>query len=81
MGAISSLFSNVSRIVYICKEALGYLIGLIRALFLPRARLSVRLLAAESQLAVCKLRIQQKKDPKPRFSQAFRMLWVVLSRV
>ncbi len=81
MGAISSLFSNTGRIVSFLKEALGYLIALIRALFLPRARLTARLLAAESQLAVCKLRIQQQKDPRPRFSQAFRMLWVVLSKV
>ena len=51
----------------------------IRALLTPKARLAARLLAAESQLAVYKFRIQQKKEPKPRFTPAFRLLWVALS--
>ena len=41
----------------------GYLLTFLRALLLPWAALAARLLAAESQLAVCRLRIQQKKDP------------------
>ena len=46
----------------------------------PRAILAAKLLAAESQLAVCKHRIRQKKDPRPRFTAGFRLLWVVLSK-
>ena len=36
----------------------------IRALLTPKAHLAARLLAAESQLAVHQLRIQQKREPK-----------------
>jgi putative transposase len=46
---------------------------------LARTSLSARLLAAESQLACGSNRIQQRKEPKPRFSEAFRFLWVCLS--
>jgi putative transposase len=43
--------------------------------------MAVRLLAAESQLAVCRDRIHQRKDPRPRLTPAFRMLWVLLSKM
>jgi len=42
--------------------------------------LAARLLAAESQLTVCTHRIQEKKDHRPRFTTAFRLLWVILSK-
>ena len=42
--------------------------------------MAARLLAAESQLAVLKHRIDQKKEPRPRFSPAFRFLWALLYR-
>ena len=51
------------------------------ALFRSRARLAARLLAAESQLAECKRCIIQRQAPKPRFTNSFRLLWVVLSKV
>ena len=35
----------------------------------------------QSQLAVCKHRIDAGKAPRPRFNQAFRILWVILSKV
>jgi len=35
--------------------------------------------ALSSQLASCIDRVQQEKRPKPRFTPAFRLLWVVLS--
>ena len=34
----------------------------------------------QSQLAVCKQRIDAGKAPRPRFSQAFRILWVILPK-
>ena len=43
--------------------------------------MAARLLAAESQLARCRERVEQRKDPRPRFTPAFRLLWVVLSKV
>ena len=46
-----------------------------------KATLSARLVAAESQLAVCVQHIELKKQPPPRFTHAFRLLWVVLSTI
>ena len=43
------------------------------------AVLAARLRAAESQRARCRERIEEKKDPRPRFTPAFRLLWVLLS--
>lgn len=57
-----------------------YAFSFFLALMQPQAVLAARILAAESQLAVCKHRIHQKKDPRPRFTAAFRLLWVVLSK-
>ena len=47
----------------------------------PRVELAARLLAAESQLAECKRRIIQKQAPKRKFTNSFRLLWVILSKV
>jgi len=47
---------------------------------LPKAVLAAKLLAIESQLAVCKHQIGQRKRPRPRFTAGFRVLWVVLSK-
>jgi hypothetical protein len=49
-------------------------------LFSPKAALAAHLLAVQSQLALCKNRIDLK-NPKPRFTPAFRILWVVLSKL
>jgi len=49
------------------------------AFLCPRGTLAARLLATESQLAVCRHRIEQKKDPRPRFTTGFRLLWVMLA--
>ena len=61
-------------------ELFGYLIRFVVLLFYPKAVLAARLLAVQSQLAMCKNRIDLKKDSKPRFTPAFRILWVVLSK-
>jgi hypothetical protein len=47
--------------------------------FYPKTVPAARLLAIQSQLALCKNRIDLKKESKLRFTPAFRILWVVLS--
>ena len=81
VGTIRDLVKLVRNVLRCGRELLGYVLAFLHALALPRAVLAARLIAAESQLAVCRERIQQKQDPKPRFSHAFRFLWVVLSKV
>ena len=57
-----------------------YIFTFLSALFCSRVTLATRVLAAESQLAACKRRIEKKDRPRPRFTQAFRLLWVLLSK-
>lgn len=71
MLSLLSLLSQLAR--YLCRFLL--------ALLLPKALLEARLLAAESQLAVSMEHFSRKKKPRPRFSAAFRILWVVLSKL
>lgn len=78
--AVYHLRSNASRAISFLGGIFGYLAAFARALFLPKAKLAARLLAAESQLALCKQRIQLRKDPRPRFTPSFRLLWVILSK-
>jgi len=62
-------------------ELLGYLARFVGTFFRGRASLAARVLAAESQLAVCKRRIEQKQHPRPKFTVGFRLLWIVLSKL
>jgi len=61
-------------------EIIGYGWSFVWALICPRAKLAARLLAAESQLAVCQYHLLQRKNRRLRFSSGFRLLWVVLSK-
>ena len=58
-----------------------YLLRFLWWLCQPKAILAARILALESQLASCKEQIEQKKIPKPKFHPAFRLIWVVISKV
>ena len=70
--------SSIPR--FVC-ETVGYCFMFLRALLCPKAVLAAKLMATESQLAMCKQRIEDKKAPRPRFTAAFRVLWVVLSKL
>ena len=67
--------------LFFLQQLLGYAVTFFWALTCPRAVQAARLLAVESQLATCLERIQQRKDPRPRFTPAFRLLWVFISKV
>lgn len=72
---------NVWHILRGLREAFVYGLAFLWALLGPKAVLAAKLLSVQSQLAMYKQRIQQKKDPRPRFTPAFRILWVLLSRL
>jgi hypothetical protein len=80
MNAIRSLLINAHRLLAGAGEVVRYALMFLWAIFCPKAVLAARLLAAESQLAVCKHGIVSKKQPRPRFTPGFRLLWVVLSK-
>ncbi len=81
MNTVIDLFGSLWKAVGWVGELLGYLLRFVSVFFRTRAWLAARLLAAESQLGMCKQRIEQKQHPKPRFSRGFRILWVVLAKL
>jgi hypothetical protein len=81
MREIRCLFQIILETISDLKQAAGYIYTFLSALFSSRATLAARVLAAESQLAACKRRIEGKDRPRPRFTQTFRLLWVLLSKV
>ncbi len=83
-SAVMNILQNMlwpnARAVRAIWQLFTYALTFFLALLQPRATLAARLLAVESQLALCKHRIQEKKDPRPRFTAGFRVLWVILSK-
>ena len=79
MDGIRDAFSGICGVPFFIHQVISYIRTFLWAFLSTRAKVAARLLAAESQLAIHKHRIQQRKEPKPRFSEAFRFLWVCLS--
>jgi hypothetical protein len=78
---ISDLLRDLWGALGCIGELLGYLLRFVSVFFQSRASLAARLLAAESQLAVCKRRMEQREHPRPKLTAGFRFLWVVLSKL
>ena len=81
MHRLTSFSSGLCAACALLCSGLRYLLIFLKALLTPRTVLAARILAAESQLALCRERLSQKKDPRPRFTPAFRILWVLLPRL
>jgi len=58
----------------------GYALRFFWLMLIPKASLAAKLLATESQLAACVDAVERKKAPRPRFTVAFRLLWVALRK-
>ena len=80
MNAIRSLLLNIRSILACAGDLALYALTFLWAILCPKAVLAARLLAAESQLSACKHAIVSKKQPRPRFTPGFRLLWVILSK-
>ena len=80
MNRLEDLLWNAGQVVRTMCQLLRYAFTFLLALLQPKIVLAARLLAAESQLAICKHRVHQKKDLRPRFTPGFRCLWVILSK-
>src|SRR5215472_9717337 len=62
-------------------QVIRYALIFVSAFFRQRASLGCEILAIRSQLTFYEESIRQKRQPRPRFNPAFRLLWVLLSRV
>jgi hypothetical protein len=61
MNTIIDLFRNLWNAMGCVGELLGYVLRFVSAFFQTRASLAARLVAAESQLGICKRRTEQGK--------------------
>ena len=68
MNTIIDLFRNLWNALGCVAELLGYLLRFASVFFQTRASLAARLVAAESQLGICKRRTEQKGSPRFRFT-------------
>ena len=63
------------------RQVIRYALIFVSAFFRQRASLGCEMVAMRSQLTFYEESIRQKRQPRPRFNPAFRLLWVLLSRV
>jgi hypothetical protein len=62
-------------------QVIRYALIFVSAFFRQRALFGCEMVAMRSQLTFYEESIRQKRQPRPRFHPAFRLLWVLLSRV
>jgi hypothetical protein len=80
MSRASTLGLSAGHVLGSVWKVARYALRFSWAVLLPKARLAARVLAAESQLAVERNR-SGGRQRRRQFSPAFRMLWVVLSKL
>ena len=71
MNTVIDLFGNLWNALRCVRELLGYLLRFVSVFSRSRTSLAARLLAAESQLGMCKRRTEQKQRPKQRLLREF----------
>jgi hypothetical protein len=82
MGTVSSFLFTVGYVLGAVWELARLAFRFCWALLLPKARLAARVVAVESQLAVALNRGNAGGGRRRRwFTPAFRILWVVLSKL
>ena len=79
MSALFAFLNSGAAVGAAIGELLQYGWRFLKNLFLPKAVLAARVLAAESQLALCQERLESQGVRRHRFSDGFRWLWVLLA--
>jgi hypothetical protein len=81
MKTIQYLCRQLLKLLRFGQEVILYALIFISAFFRSRASLGCEPVAIRSQLTFYKESIRQKRQTRPRFTPAFRLLWVLLSAV
>ena len=79
MKTVQTFYLQVLELLRFVRQVILYTLIFVSAFFRNRASLECELVATRSQLWFYKESIRQKKQPRPRFTPAFRLLWVFLS--
>lgn len=80
MKTVLTLLNCVTSVACAAAGLMRYAGMFLLALLPPKAALAARVVALQSQLSACRGGVDQKMAPRPRFTQAFRLLWVILSK-
>jgi putative transposase len=81
MSALRTACQNLIDLLESIAELASYLLLFVRAFLSPRAHTAATIVPLSSQLAAHQRRVEHRQQPRPRLSPAFRVLWVILSRV
>jgi transposase InsO family protein len=81
MDGLSIAWGVALHLVGFVWESVSYGLVFVSAFVGSRAKLAAEVVALRSQLAACRDRVDRKQAPQPRFTPAFRFVWVVLSRL
>ena len=79
MSALFAFLNSGAGVGAATGQLLRYGWRFLTNLFLPKALLAARVLAAESQLAICQERLESQGIRRHCFSDGFRWLWVLLA--
>ena len=80
MPALKTVYRNLAELVRLIQQLASYAFLFVCVFVSSRAKTAATVVALRSQLARRVDRVQQKKELKPRFTPAFRVVWVVISR-
>jgi putative transposase len=81
MHTLTIAWEVALHLVRVLRESASYATVFVCAFLSSRGRLAAEIVALRSQVAACRDRVDRKQAPKPRFTAAFRILWVLLSRL
>jgi hypothetical protein len=81
MKTLKLFFLSVLGFLQFGSQVIRYALIFASAFLRQRASLGCELVAIRSQLTFYQESIRQKRAPRPRFNPAFRLLWMLLSRV
>jgi hypothetical protein len=81
MKTIRNLCWQLSEFLRFGQELILYALIFVSVFFRKRASLGCELVAIRSQLTFYKESIRHKKQMRPRYTPAFRLLWALLSTV
>ena len=79
--ALNIIYRNLADLVRLIGQLTSYAVVFVRVFVSSRAKTAATVVALRSQLAQRIDRVRQRKEPKPRFTPAFRVVWVVISRL
>jgi hypothetical protein len=81
MHTLTIAWEAVLHLARLLWESASYALVFLVSSFASRGKLAAEVVALPSQVAACRDRVDRKQAPKPRLTTAFRVLWVVLSRL